>query len=494
MRLRLRELGIYALRLVPEARLEIAAILMLGLLVLGAGIKEPPLVNWDEATYAEVAHEAVAAGSYLDLTWNGAPYLKKPPMLFWMMAGSFKAFGESELAARLPSVLMGVGTLLLIYLTATMVRGRLAGIFAAMIPLGFYLFIARGGRECATDAPLLFFSTLAIYALGRARESRRWIPMAGAACGFAILSKGLAGLVPLLVGVIAALTPGFATVGLSGALMMTAVAAGVSAPWFVYQAIINGTLFWSIYVQQETVSRIAHHLEQEQRSHGFTLRTLTHEVSYLWPLLLPIAGLAIASVRRGVAASVRAIPPPAILWLLWFALALGAACAVRTKLEWYVLPALIPIALMAGTILDAALRPRSDHFRYLGAFGLAAVVLILVQVPGRWARNEHSFHYQHRLSEPSYVMGMQARTMGSFRGSGKLFFAGIELPTLVYYSGMPCYFVAPAETGFELTDFGGDSVSVPYHELVMRADSGEILTVNNLDDEWMRTGPYDETP
>jgi hypothetical protein len=59
---------------------------------------------------------------------------------------------------------------------------------------------------------------------------------------------------------------------------------------------------------------------------------------------------------------------------------------------------------------------------------------------------------------------------------------------------MPCYFVAPAETGFELTDFGGDSVSVPYHELVMRAESGEILTVNNLDDEWMRTGPYDGLP
>jgi len=37
--------------------------------------------------------------------------------------GSFKALGESELAARLPSVLMGVGTLLLIYLTARMVRG-----------------------------------------------------------------------------------------------------------------------------------------------------------------------------------------------------------------------------------------------------------------------------------------------------------------------------------------------------------------------------------
>src|SRR5208283_1781822 len=129
-------------RLVPRIRIELFAIVLLGLAALTVGMSEAPLVDWDEATYAEVAHEAVGSGSYLHLTWNGDPYLKKP---------------------RLPSVAAGIGTLLLLYFSAAAVVGRLGGLFAGLLPLGFYFFIARGGRECATDGPLVFFSTLAVF-------------------------------------------------------------------------------------------------------------------------------------------------------------------------------------------------------------------------------------------------------------------------------------------------------------------------------------------
>src|SRR3989442_6542801 len=94
-------------------------------------------------------------------------------------------------------MLLGLGTLILIFLSAAYVAGRLAGIFAGLLPLGFYFFVARGGRECATDAPLIFFSTLAIFALGRARSHRGWAPVMGVACGPALLSQGAARLIPL---------------------------------------------------------------------------------------------------------------------------------------------------------------------------------------------------------------------------------------------------------------------------------------------------------
>ena len=151
--------------------LELVSVAALGLLALTVNIGQPPLVDWDEATYAQVAHEALASGHLLDLSWNGAPYVKKPPLLFWMVTASFRALGENEVSARLPSVIAGVGTLILIYLLAVPVIGRLGALLASVLPLGFYFFIARGGRECATDAPLIFFSTLAIYAVSRARDS-----------------------------------------------------------------------------------------------------------------------------------------------------------------------------------------------------------------------------------------------------------------------------------------------------------------------------------
>src|SRR5260370_34932848 len=98
------------------------------------------------------------------------------------MSVSFKPLRKSGFPRRLPSMLLGLGTLILIYLSAGYVAGRLAGILAGSIPLGFYFFVARGGRECATDAPPVFFRTLALDALFRARGQRVCLPVAGAHC------------------------------------------------------------------------------------------------------------------------------------------------------------------------------------------------------------------------------------------------------------------------------------------------------------------------
>ena len=86
-------------------RIEIILIVALGVAVFAPGLARAPLLDWDEATYVQVVRESIANRNYLEFSWNGAPYLKKPPMLFWIVAGSFKAFGESEFAARLPSML-----------------------------------------------------------------------------------------------------------------------------------------------------------------------------------------------------------------------------------------------------------------------------------------------------------------------------------------------------------------------------------------------------
>lgn len=480
-------------QMLSTVRIEIFALAILGLVALTAGISEAPLVDWDEATYAQVVHEAVSNHSYLNFTWNGEAYLKKPPALFWMMAASFNAFGESEWSARLPSVVMGIGTLLLIYLSAAAVAGRLAGTFAALIPLTFYFYIARGGRECATDAPLVFFSTLAIYALACARTGRLWTAIVGVACGCAILSKGLAGLIPLGVAIVSILAiPGFATIGWSGIATILATAAAVAAPWFVYQAANNGALFWSVYVKQETVLRIVHDLEENPRNQYTTLTAFADEVKHLWPLILPLIGLCAAATRRGVLRAFWQMAPAVLVWVLWLVAALGGAFAVQTKLGWYVLPALIPVALLGGTILGSALAKAGRGRRYCTALGFAAVALLIVQLPGRWQRIERGFHRQRERSRPSYVLGAQAREFAALHVGTSLFFAGVPLPTMVYYSGMPCYFVHASSPKFELTDLDGNPVSILYHEVVVQDANGELTALANFDEEWNRSGPEDE--
>lgn len=487
----LRIVGGWLVRL----RLDLIVVLIIASIALTRGITEKPLVDWDEATYAEVAHEAVANNSYLNLTWNGDPYLNKPPMLFWMMAASFETFGESEWSARLPSVLMGLGTITLIYLWAGAVAGRLAGIFAGLAPLAFYFFILRGGRECATDAPLVFFSTLALYGLVRGQKNRVWIAIAGASCGLAILSKGLAGLIPVIVGTISLVAlPGLGSAGIGGLAIFLGVGFLVAAPWYIYEAVTNTSLFWSTFVQQQTFARVVSHLEDNRRSGNYTLRTFMVETRFWWPVLIALAGIIYVEIRGGIRGAVNRIPPSVMLWVLWAATALGAACAVQTKLGWYILPSLIPVALLAGSILGYALNAKG-RYRGVPAFvGTLSMLLILLSVPNRWRNISNVVRTERVRSMPSYFMAMRARELASRNGGGELYFAGIPLPTMVYYSGLRSHFASATEPEFQLTDANGGRLSIDPGELVLVTPDGADIPVTTISDEWVAHGPKSKTP
>jgi 4-amino-4-deoxy-L-arabinose transferase-like glycosyltransferase len=479
-------------------RIELILIVVLGGLALGSGMTAPPLVDWDEATYAEVAHEALANHSYLDFTWNGQVYVKKPPLLFWAMIGSYKAFGESEFAARLPSVAAGLATLLLIYLTATGLAGRLAGTLAALTPLQFYFFIARGGRDCATDAPLLFFLTLAFYGILRARKDRRFCVLVGAASGFAILSKGLAGTMPLIVAPLAVFVlPGFEAIGLAGLAMVFGCAVAVAAPWYLYEALYN-PVFWSSFVAHETLARVARHLEDETHSGWYTLHGFAQEIHFLWPLVLPAGALAAVAIgrptMRGALASgvsrLKSIDPATSLWIAWLAVALAAACAVQTKLPWYVLPALVPVALLAGTLAARALEYRGPMRGAVAGLGVLALALMLAGAPARWRAIAWTHAHERLRSMPSYTIGLKARAVAALHDGGRLYFAGVELPTLVYYSGMHCDFIK-ARSGLEPITTPNASTPPPLdrNDLALVDPQGELLPIANFGHEWETSGP-----
>ncbi len=464
---------------------ELLLIVVAGALALTVNIGQRPLLDWDEATYAQVAHETLHSHRIFDLTWNGAPYVKKPPLLFWMVAGSFRILGESELAARVPSVIAGIGTLLLIYLIAAPVIGRFGALFASLIPLSFYFFIARGGRECATDAPLLFFSTLAIYALIRGPDRRVWLVLCGMACGLAILSKGLAGMLPVIVAAGAlAFVPGYSAAGLGGVTWIAAGAALTAGPWCLYEALFNYPAFLANFVGYETLRRVATHLEDDQLETHFALVTFDGEIKHLWPLILPLIALTVELCRAGLRSTLRAVPPPVWLWLWWFAVTLAAACAVQTRLPWYILPALIPTALLAAAIAAGALRERPLHSA-AGLLGFAALAIIAVQAPARWRIINHIEQRQRAHSMPSYVLGMKARAAVSADPGGELFFVGVPLPTLVYYSGMRCNFVESSELAHvELAGAEAAPDTIGSHDLVLLDSNGRAVVIGNLDHEW----------
>jgi 4-amino-4-deoxy-L-arabinose transferase-like glycosyltransferase len=173
---------------------------LLGLWVLlyaSFSLVKPPLLDGTDAVQAEAAREMAATGNWVIPHVNGVRSPQTPPLLVWLTAASFKLFGVSDKAARLPQAL---GALVLFGLTLTlgsrMFLTPVAGFYAALILLtscGIFLF----AHLLYPELLLTLWLTLAVYFFWRSLKAATWLSAAGfgAACALGFLSIGLAGVV-----------------------------------------------------------------------------------------------------------------------------------------------------------------------------------------------------------------------------------------------------------------------------------------------------------
>ncbi len=151
------------------------------------------------------------SGNWIQPHFNHARYYEKPPLTYWCVATSFRLFGFTEFAARLPSALAYIGTVLLTFLLAFELVGSGTAPLAALIyatSLGPFLF----GRFLFTDTLLVFW--LSVSLVGLARITRRPASWTGpvmlyVGASLAGLTKGLIGLLfPFAAGALCAFFPG----------------------------------------------------------------------------------------------------------------------------------------------------------------------------------------------------------------------------------------------------------------------------------------------
>ena len=63
----------------------------------------------DEGMHAAIAQTMLLSGDWVTPVFNGEPFFDKPALFNWLNAISFSLFGFTELAARLPAALSGLG-------------------------------------------------------------------------------------------------------------------------------------------------------------------------------------------------------------------------------------------------------------------------------------------------------------------------------------------------------------------------------------------------
>ncbi|MDX3246568.1 ArnT family glycosyltransferase [Streptomyces sp. ME18-1-4] len=158
------------------------------------------LYNLSASGYANSFYSAaVQAGSqswkaffFGSLDAGNAITVDKPPASLWPMALSVRIFGLNSWAILAPEVLMGVGTVAVVYASVrrrfSPAAGLIAGTVLALTPVAALMF-----RFNNPDAMLALLMAVACYFVARALEDGRtkWLVWAGAAIGFAFLAKTL---------------------------------------------------------------------------------------------------------------------------------------------------------------------------------------------------------------------------------------------------------------------------------------------------------------
>jgi len=189
-----------------------------GLLLLISGLLFLPflggvrLFDWDEINFAEVAREMVVLGDYLRVHINFELFWEKPPLFFWMQAGSMHLFGIGEYAARFPNAIAGMVTVLLLYRLGCRLADRRFGWFWALAWLGSLLphLYAKSGLIDPWFNLFMFLGLAGFIRYGwsveglmrgPASSGRGWgyLLLGGVFTGLAILTKGPVGwLLPAL--------------------------------------------------------------------------------------------------------------------------------------------------------------------------------------------------------------------------------------------------------------------------------------------------------
>ena len=166
-------------------------LLLLAVYVGGAMV---PLMNNDSAHHAGIALHMYLSDDWLRLITQDHDYLDKPHLLFWLAALSFKVFGVSTVAYKLPSLLFSV---LAVYSTARLGRllhsaevGRLAGLILASA-IAFIL----ANNDVRMDALLTGSIMFAIWQLAEFVAGGRWrnLVLAGLGLALGFSTKGMIG-------------------------------------------------------------------------------------------------------------------------------------------------------------------------------------------------------------------------------------------------------------------------------------------------------------
>ena len=384
-------------------------LMLVALVVLGAGIGLRDPWPSDEPRYTLVAKQMVASGDWLFPHRGSELYSDKPPMLMWIEAAFYQLVGNWRIAFLLPSLLAGLATLALTWDMGRRLWNPRVGLLAAVAVLATFQF-AYQVKRAQIDPLVMMLITLGnwgllMHFLRGPNWRAYWLGCFAA--GLGVITKGVGVLALLMIvpyvlvrmrgweGVVQTQGAGWRWAG-GGLAFLAAIAL-----WFVPMVLVaqlRGSPEYAAYVNdilfRQTAKRYASAYGGHQQPFWYFLPVL---LFHFFPLSLAYAS-AVRDWWRGLKAH------DARLWLplAWCVLVLVFFSIAHGKREVYLMPVLPMLALALGPTLERIVGTRWLH---VTAFAVAVIAGIALTGGGIWALQGHWTSMNAMVAERELTQG-----------------------------------------------------------------------------------------
>ncbi len=346
----------------------------------------------DETRYAQISQEMLLSGNWVTPHFMGVRYFEKPAAGYWLIALGQAVFGQNLFGVRIASALTTALSVWLAYLVARRMWHDPRKSFAsALLYLSFGLVAGQAGYS-NLDPQFTLWVNLSLVALWFALDSPTtrgrlisWTVL-GVACAMGFMTKGFLALaLPVLIALPYMLWQRRLGELLRYGPLAVAVALLLCLPW-VWAIHVQEPDYWRFFFWNEHVRRFTSATAQHARPWWFFLPIMV--VACLpWAGMLPATLAKMWQQRR----------QPAIAFLaLWMLLPLCFFSLSNGKLPTYIMPCLLPLALLMGHALTELLQQGKSRAICLNgllnfAIGMVAMVtLIYLQISRPPYGNSHA--------------------------------------------------------------------------------------------------------
>jgi 4-amino-4-deoxy-L-arabinose transferase-like glycosyltransferase len=315
-----------------------------------------PLWEYDEAMHAQVAKEMLQRGDWCTPVFNGENFYDKPVLHFWLVIGSYLVLGVNELAARLPSAMLGMLGALLVYVWARTLYGSFAALLSALVLATSVEYVVLS-QNIIHDLALSLFISIALFLFHRASRENGFTRITFvcfyAALGGAVLTKGPIGL--LLPGLIIFLyllkTKQWHLILNRNIFAGAAIFLIIALPWYIIMALRHDD-YLQAFLIKGNIARFFSRKSGHREPFYFYIQMLAAGF-FPWSVFIPSAlYLHFQSFRRKKDNDSFFLLLAAVAPIIFFSLS-------RSKLPTYILPVFPALAILIGSFWEAGLRPEA---------------------------------------------------------------------------------------------------------------------------------------